>query len=331
MRTLPIVLLSAIALLGGCKPLEFSLRLGPTSGEVVETSVGGDPGASAKVALIEVRGLIADGSEPTLFGAGGNPLDRLYADLARAERDTGVKAVILRVSSPGGTVAASDTMYREIRAFRERSGKPVVAHFGEVAASGGYYIALACDTIISEPASITGSVGVMMPSMNVSAGLESIGIESRTVRSGDNKDLANPLEPMRESHFQILQGIVDTFYADFRALVVEHRPGIDASDLDRATDGRVFTGRQAERIGLVDATGGLWDAFDLAKELAGVSRARLVKYYVGSSPPRSAYALESGVPAPLLGSSGMDRLLKTVDPTARTGSGVYYLWVPPTP
>jgi protease-4 len=271
-------------------------------------------------------------------------VDELSARLARARDDAGVRAIILRINSPGGTVTASDVMYREVRRFADETGKPVVASLGEVAASGGYYLALSADRIVAEPTSITGSIGVIIPTVNVSAGLERIGIHSRSLVSGKNKDVANPLEPEREGHYALLQGMVDEFYAGFRSRVVErrgprrplsagdaHATTLDTSRLDDLTDGRIVTGRQAVEAGLADELGGVREAFEAAKRLAGMKGAQLVKYYrEDASVPRSAYAPTATAPSAgteinliqiraesLMGLAGVE------------GGGAYYLWLPP--
>jgi protease-4 len=264
------------------------LTLFADSAKLVETTVEADRNyGENKVALIDVRGLIAERTEAGLFSNGSSSVDELACRLKRAELDPQVKAVILRINSPGGTVTASDMMYREVRRFEEETKKPVIASFGEVAASGGYYLGLSADRIIAEPTSITGSIGVIIPTVNFSEGLARIGITSRSVKSGKNKDLGNPLEPAREEHFAVLQTTVDEFYAGFKALVVERRgraagegmTTLDRAQLDDLTDGRIVTGARAVAVGLADQTGGIRDAFRVAKSMAKIERARLVKYY----------------------------------------------------
>lgn len=283
----------------GCSPLTLSMRLGPPDEPLREAEVLSEPGARRdRVAVIDLRGMIVDGNEPGLFG-GVNPVDEFTARLRMAEQDRRVRAVIVRINSPGGTVTGSDILHREIRAFRERSGKPVVASLGEVAASGGYYVALAADEIVASPTTVTGSIGVIIPTINVSDGLGRIGVRSRAVTSGPHKDLANPLEPMRESQYEILQGMVDEFHDSFRSMVVSRRSdaGLSEGSLDEITDGRVFTGERAASLGLVDAVGGVHEAFDRAKALAEVDAARLVKYHVRGSRPRTVYGT-AAIPQP---------------------------------
>lgn len=320
---------SVSLVLGACTPVSFSAHLGPSAGRLHETVVIEDKAdPSAKVALIDVRGLIADASRPGLLSAGLNPVDEFTARLRQAAKDPAVRAVVVRINSPGGTVTASDIMYRELRRFADDTGRPVVASMGEVAASGGYYLALAADEIIAQPTTITGSIGVIFPTINVSKGLGKIGIESRAVRSAANKDIANPLEPIRDAHYAILQDLVDEFYERFRNLVIERRPGLDASRLDEITDGRVFTGSRAVELGLVDAEGDLHDAFASAKRLASVSRARLVKYHASGNKPRSPYAMADPAPARATTGTQLNLLQINLPQSVSETGGAYYLWLP---
>ncbi len=347
-RITRIVLTVIAAALGGCSPVNVSFTLFAEEGRLKETTVQLDkePGES-KVLVIDIRGLIADREESSLFSRGINPVDDLVAKLHRAEQDNSVKAVILRINSPGGTVAASDVIYREIRGYSQRTGRPIVASLGEIAASGGYYVALSADRIVAEPATITGSIGVIIPTVNVSEGLNRIGIRSRSITSRSNKDLANPLEPMREEHYAVLQSLVDEFYDHFRSLVVERRgpahagaappsgeaPAVrllDMPKIETLTDGRVVTGVKATEAGLADQTGGVRDAFDVAKRLAGIRAARLVKYYrEDADMPRTAYS-QSAMPAAAQGSEiNLLQLRLGASALGAESAGAYYLWMPP--
>lgn len=325
------LLLATLCLTTGCLPNRVAIDLDPGDGRIESTQVFADResswfGALPKVALIDVDGVLSHIPQPGLITPASNPVDRVVARLREAERDESVRAVVLRVNSPGGTVGASETIYEEIRRFRERSGKPVVVSMSELAASGGYYISLASDRIVAQPSTITGSVGVIFQTFNVSEGLSMIGIEGRAVTSGPNKAIASPFEPSDPEHYEILQGIVDGFYADFHERVVEHRPGIPTDELAIATDGRIFTGAQALEIGLVDELGSVYDAFEAAKSLAGLTEAQLVKYHAEGARVNSPYAA-----APDTRPNTMDR---SVDVTlfeienARFTTGFYYLWRP---
>lgn len=344
--SLPAALLAvAFALLGAaCGPVSMTFVLGARDGKLRETTVLADEGkglSAAKVALIDVRGLIAE-SPPSralgLISGGPGPVDEFVARLQKAEEDGNVRAVIVRINSPGGSVAASQLMYNELRRFRETTGKPVVASLGEVAASGGYYLALGADEIVAQPTSITASIGVIIPTINVSEGLRRIGVVSRSVKSGENKDLANPLEPMRDQQYAVLQAMVDEFYAAFRGLVVERRSSapnaLVTARLDELTDGRVVTGAEAVRAGLADHEGDLRDAFERAKSLAGIEKARLVKYYGQyDPPPRTAYAT-TGAPPPQA-SADPNVLMLDLGPLAPgaslTPGTAYYIWTAAVP
>lgn len=329
----PVLVAAALAihlLLAGCTPT-VNVNLGAGDGTLREGVVLADrqPDGS-KIVAIDVTGLIADMRRPTLLGPGVNPVDQFFARLAMAENDPAVKAVILRINSPGGTVSASDTMYREVRRFREKTGKPVVASMGEIAASGGYFVALSADEIVAQPTSITASIGVIIPTMNFSDGLSRIGIVARSVKSGKNKDLANPFEPMREGQYAVLQEMVDEYYASFCALVRERRPHIKQDAWSDATDGRVITGHRALEWGLVDREGGLRDAFERAKELAGIKSATLVKYADDGSKPRSPYSLADLPTAqgPEINLLQIRPGMAGADAASPTPGMAYYLWSP---
>ena len=324
-------------LLAACLPTRFLIDLAPSDGKLHESTVLTDTGASRgspKIALIDITGLISNAPEPGLFAGGGNSVDRLVSQLKKATDDPRVKAVILRVDSPGGTVAASKTMYQEIRRFREQTSKPVVVSMSELAASGGYYISLAADHIIAQSTTITGSIGVIIQTVNFSKGMQMIGITARAVKSGPMKDIANPLEPIRDEQYAILQSTVDDFYDSFVSLVKNRRgAALNQSELTTLTDGRVFTGRQALKHGLVDELGSLRDAFDSAKSLADISAARLVKYHVEGRVPMSPYAASLPLPSPAAQAPGRQvNIMQLNLPQGFTPSaGFYYLWSPTLP
>lgn len=326
---LPLVLAlvcSALAI-AGCLPNRVVLDLAPSDGELQERQVLADLGvgiSTPKVALIDIEGLISFTSPGSIITSRGNIVDDVVARLDKARRDPSVRAVILRINSPGGTVGATESLYSEIARFRRESEKPIVVSMAEVAASGGYYAALAADYILAQESTITGSIGVIIQTVNLSRGLSMIGVEARALTSGPNKDLANPLEPPQEEHFRILQGIVNDFYEGFRERVRQRRPNLPGGWEATIADGRVFTGRQALAAGLVDATGDLHDAFEAAKKQADISKARLVKYHVDGRVPASAYA---NAQSPETASSGLQvgiHLPESMFPRA----GFYYLWAP---
>jgi protease-4 len=322
--------LCLLCLLAGCSRFRFVIDAVPAMEDLTETTVLDDrdggflPGRANKIALIDVTGTLEERTGRSILTAAESPVGRFAEALRKAAADRAVKAVIIRINSRGGAVTASDIMYRELASFRAKSGKPAVILMGDVAASGAYYLACAGDTIIANPTTITGSIGVIMQMFDVSEGMQRIGITSNAIVSGPNKAVASPFEPMSPEHRAILQAIVDEFYERFLSVVKDARPKLAEAELASITDGRVVTGATALELGLVDALGDLREAFDEAKSRASLRRARLVKYHRPLEHVGSAYA-EASAPA-----ATQVNLLQLNLPSSMMGenSGFYYFWDP---
>ncbi len=305
-----------------------TLRIGGTPPEapVTPTVVDAHDGwwVEGRVAIVEISGTIQNGKAQGFMSESENPVGVLRESLNACAQDPSVKAVILRINSPGGTVTASDAMYREVQRFKADTGKPVIAMMMDVAASGGYYVACAADQIIAYPTTITGSIGVIMQTMNVRRGLGMIGIETQAITSGPNKAAGSPFEQMTPEQLAIFQQMVDDFYRRFKGIVREARPGIPADQFDTVTDGRIFTGDQAVKLKLVDRTGDIHDAFAFAKQLAGLHTAHLVLYKRQGQFARTAYA-QAPASSPGITLGRID-LSENAFPD---GTGVFlYLWRP---
>jgi protease IV len=210
-----------------------------------------------RVAIIIVEGVIADARDVI------EQLHR-YRDLPS------VKAVVLRINSPGGAVAPSQEIYQEILKFRQETNKPVVASMGSVAASGGYYIAAAADRIVANPGSLTGSIGVIMQIPNLGGLLQKVGIKATVIKSGENKDLASITRDLTDSERRIIQGVLDDVHGQFIDAVAAGRH-MDRARVEPLADGRIFSGRQALGLGLVDELGDLSDAIGRAGTLVGIA------------------------------------------------------------
>ncbi len=219
---------------------------------------GGQSGAglwSEAVGVIEVRGVI-------------NDADKIIDSIRRFAKADHVRAVVLRVESPGGGVTPSQEIYRELTRLREK--KPVIASLGGVAASGGYYIASACSTIVANPGTITGSIGVIMETVNVQGLLEKLGVKGVVIKAGTYKDLGSPLRDMSPEERRILGTLLDDVHRQFIAAVATGRH-MDEAKIQPLADGRVYSGEQALRLGLVDQLGNFQDAIILAAEKAGIA------------------------------------------------------------
>jgi len=330
MPTLTRALLPALLLIAlpACGPMTITIG-GPNRG-LEETVVEDPPGDRGhKIAIIDVSGLLINTEKPGLLQAGENPVSLLHEQLRRAAEDDNVKAIVLRLNTPGGGVTASDIMHGEVRRFRAVSGKPVVAMAMDVTASGGYYLACAADRIVAQPTSVVGSIGVMVQTISIKPALQRWGVEAEAITSGPNKAAGSPLEVMTDEHRAVLQGLVDDFYARFVKVVREARPRIDAAQFDTVTDGRVISGQRALAAGLVDEVGDIYDAAAAARSLAGIERAKLVVYHRPLDDAPSPYAA-----SPVAGRAGTQINLAQVNLSADAltlPAGFYYLWRPTPP
>lgn len=270
-----------------------------------------------KVALIRLEGVLEDAPE-TLGRAGCNRVRYFVSALRLAEADDAVKALVLEVNSPGGGITASDVMWRALTEFK-KSGKPVVALLGDVAASGGYYVAAAADRILAHPTTLTGSIGVIIFQFNLEDLLAKVGVKENSIKSGEHKDIFSPFREMTPGERADVQAIVDVMLGRFVEVIVSGR-GLEEEAVRRLADGSVFDARRAVEIGLVDSIGYLDDAVTAALELAGVAEARVVEY---GSPPSLLQHLGLGAlasPGPAEALLGELRLF--------SGPRLMYLWSP---
>ena len=207
-----------------------------------------------KVALIRVTGMIIDSTD-------------VIDELKEYAKDSSVKAIVLRVDSPGGAVAPSQEIYEEVRKIKEH--KKVVVSMGSVAASGGYYIAAPADKIVANAGTLTGSIGVIMEIPNMGGLMKKIGVETQIIKSGKHKDIASAFRSLSPEEKQILQTVLDDVHDQFIRAVSDGRE-MEFEKIKSLADGRVFTGRMAKDLGLVDELGNLQDAIMLAGKLTGI-------------------------------------------------------------
>jgi protease IV len=213
-----------------------------------------------------------------LFGSHENPMSLFVEKIDKAQDDSDVKAVVLRINSPGGGVTASDLMYRRLLEFKKERKVPIVAVIEDVGASGGYYLACGSDAILAAPTSITGSIGVIVQTFSVSGTLDKLGIEAKAIVSGPMKDMGSPLKPLSVADQRVLQQLVTEFYGGFLDVVAAGRPAMTREKIKELADGRIYTGTQAKALGLVDDLGTVKDAVALAKKRCGSKAVRVVMY-----------------------------------------------------
>ena len=324
-------LLMFAVLLGGCSLPSFLITPVSNSPELEESTVQSGS-RNTKIAIIEVEGLLTNTRVGTggLLGADENKVSLFKQQLDAAAKDSRVKAVILRINSPGGTVAASDVMYQLVQDFKARTGKPVIAACQDICASGGYYVASAADEIHALPTSVVGSIGVIYETINLSGLMDKIGVHITPVQSGPLKDMGSPFNGLSQEELAVMQSMVDELYARFVDVVRQARQ-VESEEV--AFDGRVFTGQQAQELGLVDTICHLPQTIQRTRELIGVSSARVIIYrrpygYRGSiyassaelTPMAEAQAADPAdwaAKLPIV--SEMGQVLRP---------GFYYLWMP---
>ncbi len=278
-----------------------------------------------KILIIDISEVITGQEHEQSLGRSvrESTVARVKEELKLAEEDSHVRGIILRIDSPGGGVTASDVIYRELKRFKEAKGVPVTASLMDVAASGGYYVALAADSIIAHPTTVTGSIGVLMLNLNVAGLLEKIGVDDTTVTSGAHKDIGSPFRKQTASDRVILQDIVNSMYARFLERVRENRKKIPEATMKEMTDGRIMTAQQALKGGFIDKIGYLEDAINHTKKGAGLTDARIIVYHRPSEYAENIYSLQGSVPqTPQLTHEGLMRLI------GGSGPRFLYLWAP---
>lgn len=226
-----------------------------------------------RVVIIEVSGVI--GSPTDAFSLQLSH-EQLLSQIRQAAADDLVRAVVLRVDSPGGGVVASNEIHAELQKLRA-AGKPLVVSMGTTAASGGYYVSAPADRIYANPDTLTGSIGVILQLMNYEETFEKLGLETYVYKSGPLKDIGSPTRQPTAEEEAVLQSIVDEAYDGFVRVIVEGR-GLPEERVREIADGRIYTGAQAQALGLVDELGNLDDAIAGAQELAGLESALVVRY-----------------------------------------------------
>lgn len=250
---------------------------------------------ASKIAVIDISGLITTTPVDAGFRRIDGTANQIAEKLRRAEDDPLVRGVILRINSPGGGVTASDIVHSEIKAFQERSGKPVVGLMLDIATSGGVYVAMPCRKVVAHPSTVTGSIGVIMQMFNVKGLMEWIRIEPNVIKSGEMKDIGSPFRDMSDEERAVMTAMVESFYAQFVDVVAKGR-NMKPDAVRKFADGRVFTAATAAEYGLIDKVGYFDDALEMLKELAGISDAHVVIYRRPGGYAGSVYA--GGAPDP---------------------------------
>ncbi len=232
--------------------------------------------SSAELGIIDVEGTIMY-SSGSGFGASGASAERIVTAIRQAEKD-GVKGLLLQINSPGGTASASQAIYQELLRVRKAGKMKIIAAMGDVAASGGYYIACAAEKIYANPATITGSIGVISQSTKLEGLYKKVGLEAEVIKSGKHKDIGSPYRDMTAEERKILQDLIDDTYEDFLGAVAQGRD-MKVEVIRPLADGRIYTGNQAKKNKLIDELGGYTVAMTALKKATNSSDSTVIKNY----------------------------------------------------
>jgi protease-4 len=230
-----------------------------------------------KIAVLHVEGVIQDVATNDLLGSTAYNHKVFLEMLQHAAMDDTVEGIILRVNTPGGGVVESAEIHDQVVEIQEEYDKPVYISMGNTAASGGYYISAPADKIVAHPATVTGSIGVIMESINFGELAEELGVDFNTIKSGEYKDIMSATRDMTEEEFEILQSMIDEMYDDFVQVIADGR-GMDDSEVRRLGDGRVYTGQQAYENGLVDDLGSMNDTISMLRDDYDLHQAAVIEY-----------------------------------------------------
>ncbi len=316
---LTLLLLSLVC--AACSP-KISLISGPK--EALEEQVLSGKGCD-KILLLPIRGMLSTSPDSGLITTRPSIVHEVTARLEKAAKDDAVKALVLSIDSPGGTVTASDILYHSVRRFKEKTGAKVVAMLLEVAASGGYYTAAAADRIMAHPTTLTGSIGTIFIRPDAAGLMDKLGIRAEITKSGELKDMGSFMRGSTPKEQAMFQTIIDQMNQRFLSVVTQSRH-LTPTQLATVRDGRIMTAGQALDLGLVDSLGYATDALDQAKKLAGLpDDAKVITYrrdeYEDDSPYNTI--LNKSPASPSLIRTGLPEGMLSVPRT-----GFYYLWEP---
>ena len=300
-----LIFLSLFSLIG-CANNALLIRPVSSQQQLKETRIYRDQGlfVSDKIVIIDIDGVLANNAAAGLLQSGENPVSLFQEKLDKARSDKNVKAVIIRINSPGGTVVASDLMYHALQTFKESTELPVIACILDVGASGAYYLACACDTIIATPSSTVGSIGTIMQTVNLAGIMFKLGISTEAIKSGELKDMGTPFRSLKAEERKVLTDIIMHHYNTFVDVIHQNRQnrGLTRDQILQLADGRVYTSDQVLENKLIDQIGYPDDAIELAQERAGITSAHIVIYRrpIGYKPNYYASAASLNPPASLI-------------------------------
>lgn len=316
------IIILGCASLFGCVSAKFNLF--PDGSEPLrEYTLSGYE--DEKILIMSIHGVISDSPESSYISRSKpSMVQEIVSQLRLAEKDRRVKAILLKINSPGGSVTASDIIYHELEAYKKRTGNKVVVCMMDVAASGGYYVALPADSIIAHPTTVTGSVGVIMMRPKFVGLMDKLGLKVEVTKSGKNKDMGSPFRQGTQEEDQLFQGITDGLYKKFAALVVKHR-SIDEAGMIEIASARVMLADEALKLNMIDKVGYINDAIAETRKLAELPVGtklvvyRRTEYQNDNVYNDTTFQADKGIALVNLG---------MLEGLTQAKTGFYYLWMP---
>jgi protease IV len=299
-----------------------SFHLGPSMGPLKETVLEGE--GTEKILLINLQGVINNQKDQAFTGAtiALGMVEKVREIISKAAKDDGIKALLIKMNSPGGTVTASDIIFHELVTYKEKYGIPVYVHVVDLAASGGYYIALAGDEIIAHPTSLIGSIGVIALKVNMENLMEKIGVEWEIVKSGDKKDFMSPFRSFTVEEKKLFQNTIDNFHTRFVTIIAENRKELDIDEVKPLADGRVFDSKQAMDLKLIDGIGYISDTVERIRLKLENPNLKVVSYHRQGDYKSNLYSFSPQPPAFNLINLDLGLDKSTLSPY------FLYLWMP---
>ena len=315
-------MLTSIVVMGGCAAPQVKL-FSDASDPLKESILQGTE--KGKVLVVSLQGVISTRPREGTFRTMPSMVQELASQLRMAEKDKEIKCLLLKVDSPGGTATASDILYNEILAFKERTKVKIVVSMMDIAASGGYYVSLPADVIFAHPTTITGSIGVVFMRPNVAGLIDKIGVNMDVNKSGKNKDMGSPFRRPTAEETQMLQDLTDDLADRFLTLVAKHR-SLEETTLSTISTARVYLPVEAKALGLIDKIGYLDEAIAEAIAISGLpEKAKVVAYRRTVFPNDNLYnplTTRSNIQARPLIDLGLQNAATRLSP------GFYYVWAP---
>jgi protease-4 len=310
------LVLSLLTACAGPQVKLFTDATDPLKEFTIEGS-GGD-----KILLVPIRGTISDNPKKGLLSSSPSMVEQIVSQLKKAEQDKRIKAVLIKINSPGGSITASDLLYHEILSYKERTNAKIIVCMMDMAASGGYYMSLPADMIMAHPTSLTGSVGVIFLQPKVMGLMDKLGLGVDVKKYGRNKDMGSPFRENTEEEQKLLQITINQLGERFTSLVKKHRK-LDPQGLAEMSTARLFLAEEALKLGLIDKIGYLSDAVKETKQLAGLpGDARVVLYRRAEHPDDNLYSI-AGVATE---DSRLSVINIELPESLNLATGFYYIW-----